>query len=276
MNSTDERSPVNARALPPDSPNTSDCDCASDSAGIVRAISILTLSVPVEELLNEKSLTLYGYLPLSYVAMQTVGEATQTLGAIRSHWGRGTWANPATIAAAAFLAESTVRRRHLPKLLEIGYLIVRKVRGSKGWRNEYVFNSEKLLRPWFDGKRATLPRWAAAMLPEWSYRAIYATILQRCRATALGSNDRLTMRDVAFGGYGRHNWSLSKLSKLTGLNRASVVRAKEFLISNGWIESGGKDRRGELLFVAPSKQIPHAVLRRVHETTRGMMFKKKS
>lgn len=230
----------------------------------------------VGQLVDDDQLKVFGYLLLSFHAMQKVGGATQTISAIRSHWGKSTWADPRTIAVAACLDESTVRRRHLPKLVKVGFLDKTHMPSRLGERCVWSL-SGKLASGYFTTKRATLPRWAALSLPEWSYRAVYATVLQRSLATARGSANGpvpLEVEDVASGNYGRHNFSISHLCGLTGLNRESVVRAKEYLLDQHWLTWSEGYGHGKELYLNSELFIPYTTLQEAHRTTRSVMFKK--
>jgi hypothetical protein len=231
--------------------------------------------VPVSELVSEDALATYGYLLLPICVMQTAGSAAQTVAGIRSHWGRKTFADERTIAVAACLDESTVRRRHLPKLYRLKQMCFRMIESPKGKRREWYFTVDMQAAGYFTKKSVTLPRWAALALPEWSYRAVYATVLQRSLATARGSKNgpvELDTDAVLWGGYGRHNFSLSHLCTITGLGRKAVADAKAYLLRAGWLTWDEGTGRGQELFIDGEKISPTNVLRRAHETTRSMMF----
>lgn len=225
----------------------------------------------VFELTTEESLQTYGYLPLGFVLMQRVGSAAQTFGAIRSHWGKATFADPRTIAVAACLDESTVRRRHLPKLLASEFLRIGRKETPNGSRREYHLQGKP---EWFNGKFATLPTWAALMLPEWSYRAMYAMVIQRARAGAGGSKGGvgLEFSDFAWGGYGCDRLPLTAIAAKTGLSRRAVFAAKSYLIDEGWLEKGERIKGSDTLRLNAGKEIPADLLVRAHKTTRAMMF----
>src|SRR5262245_44365925 len=125
--------------------------------------------VAVGDLLSEDKLDVYGYLLLPIAVMQTAGSAAQTVAGIRSHWGRKTFADERTIAVAACLDESTVRRRHLPKLYRLKQMCFRMIDSVKGKRREWYFTTDMQAAGYFTKKSITLPRWAALLLPEWSY-----------------------------------------------------------------------------------------------------------
>ena len=173
--------------------------------------------------------------------------------------------------------ESTVRRRHFPKLQGLKYLDKRMIPSRQGQRCLWFLTSV-LAGGYFGTKRATLPRWAALMLPEWSHRAVYATVLQRSLATSRGSRKgpvEVGLDDVLWGGYGRHNFSIGHLCKLTGLTRKSVVDAKRYLLHHDWLTWDEGAGRGEELFIHDALIIPADVLQRAHQTTRSMMFSKR-
>jgi hypothetical protein len=229
---------------------------------------------PVGELITEDALVLYGYLLLPIGVMQAAGSAAQTVAGIRSHWGRATYADPRTIAVAACLDESTVRRRHLPKLFRMEWVGHRMIKSQLGHRREYYF-AAPMRSAYHDKKSATLPRWAALAIPEWSYRAVYAVILQRSLATSRGSQGgpvELDTLDVIVGGYGRHNFSLSHLQTMTGLGRKAVVDAKVWLVANEWLSVDGNYGRGDELSPNDQKSVPASVLKEAFETTRQSMF----
>jgi hypothetical protein len=235
-------------------------------------------AVPVSELLTDTMLDTYGYLLLPISVMQTAGSAAQTVAGIRSHWGRKTFADERTIAVAACLAESTVRRRHLPKLYRHRLMCFRMIDSQKGKRREWYFTTDMQAAGYFTKKSVTLPRWAALSLAEWSHRAIYAAVLQRSLATARGSKNgpvELDNEAVLWGGYGRHNFSLSNLSKITGLGRHAVIEAKSYLLHHGWLTWDTGYGRGEELFINGDKTIPVATLQKASQTTRAMMFSKR-
>jgi hypothetical protein len=232
-------------------------------------------TIPVSELLSEQKLDLYGYLLLPIAVMRTAGSAAQTVAGIRSHWGRKTYADERTIAVAACLDESTVRRRHLPKLRQLRFMDWNLIDSPRGKRRLWYFTKDMQAAGYWTAKAATLPRWAALLLPEWSYRAVYATVLQRALATSRGSRNghvELEIGDTLWGGYGRHNFSLSHLVKLTGLTRESVVAAKHYLLNTNWLTRDTGYGRGEELFINGDLAIPAATVQRAHETTRSMMF----
>src|SRR5262245_38978919 len=108
--------------------------------------------------------------------MQSAGSAAQTVAGMRSHWGRKTFAYERTIAAAACLHESTVRRRHLHKLRKLEQMRFRMIGSAKGKRREWYFTQVMWAGGYFAKKSITLPRWAALALAEWSHRAVYAAV----------------------------------------------------------------------------------------------------
>lgn len=227
------------------------------------------------DLLSEDALHTFGYLLLPIAVMQKAGSAAQTVAGIRSHWGTKTWADPRTIAAASCLDESTVRRRHLPKLHALKFIGHRYVQGKQAKRSEWYFCKDMADAGYFVKKSVSLPRWAALSLPEWSYRAVYATVLQRGLATSRGSQNGsvpLDIDDVLWGGYGRHNFSLSHLQHVTGLGRHAVIDAKEYLLQAGWLTWDHGIGRGQELYVNSDLLIPLSTLQKASETTRTMMF----
>lgn len=253
------------------------------TAAILESVDIAQAkSRTMGELLSEESLKAYGYLPLAYEVMQDVGGAAQTVAGIRSHWGDRTWAQPETIAAAACLDESTVRRRHLPKLIKEGYVGMRAITSKVKPANksqEYFLTLAKCGVAWYRSKWATLPRWAALMLREWSQRAVYAVILQTARSVAVASQHgplNLDILEVIQGGYARAKFSLSDLQSKTGLARHTVIAAKRYLVDEGWIIRVAAKSSGEELIVNVLKTIPLATLGKAYQTTRKNMFKKSS
>jgi hypothetical protein len=232
--------------------------------------------VSVSQLIDDTHLDLYGYLLLPFGVMQKAGSATQTVAGIRSHWGRETFADERTIATAACLDESTVRRRHLPKLFRMEWMGHRMIESRLGHRREWYF-AKPMAAAYFGKKSATLPRWAALSLPEWSYRAVFATVLQRSLATSRGSKSgpvALDTEAVLWGGYGRHNFSLSHLCNMTGLTRRSVIDAKHYLLANKWLTWDRSFGRGEELYLNSDLIIDASTLQEAHRTTRSQMFSK--
>jgi hypothetical protein len=233
--------------------------------------------MPVTDLLSDKMLDTYGYLLLPFGIMQTAGSATQTVAAIRSHWGRRTFADERTIAAAACLDESTVRRRHLPKLFRLRFLCHHMIESRLGHRREWFFTTDLRDAGYWTTKSATLPRWAALLLPEWSHRAIFATVLQRSLATSRGSQNGpvpLEIDAVISGNCGRHNFTLKHLGDLTGLGRHAVLDAKTYLLEHKWLIWEENLRKGQQLYINGDLVIPATTLQEAHTTTRSMMFRR--
>lgn len=229
----------------------------------------------VGDLLTEEKIDAYGYLPLAVGAMQAAGSAVQTVGGIRSHWGRKVYADERTIAKASCLSESTVRFRHMPKLLALKYIAYDWIESPNGKRKDWRFTVTMQNAGYKNF--LTLPRWAALSLPKWSYRVVYAAVLQRTLATVRGSQKNemaLEVEDVASGNYGRHNFSLSDLEKITGLGRHTVIDAKKYLCSSQsqWLVFESSSVRGHDLLVNLEKEIPESVLGEAYQTTRRVMF----
>jgi hypothetical protein len=228
---------------------------------------------PVSELVSDDALKANGYLALPFAAMEKAGSATQTIANIRSHWPskRATFADEETIAMAACVDESTVRRRHLPKLAEVGYVLHRMINTDRGTRRrEFYFTVAMKLDGYWDKNFASLPRWAALILPEWSQRVIYATVLQNSLAAARGSRSgpvALENEQVLRGEYGRHIFSLGSLGKKTCLSRNSVNHAKAYLIENEWLTREKGNHRGEELFINLDRLIPLGKLQEAYETS---------
>lgn len=161
-------------------------------------------------------------------AMVDVGAATQTLAAVRRLASKSgeTFASVRVIADLACLQRRTVQR-HLDELVDGGWLEYR----SRQKRRTPTYKVPKVLLNSNDAmKFGILPRWAAAMLPTWAERAVFALVVSR---DALNEKlaDETEIEDVDM--YGRLQYSLRLLAQDSGLSMSSVERGKAKLVERG-------------------------------------------
>jgi DNA-binding IscR family transcriptional regulator len=155
-----------------------------------------------------------GYLRLTHFAMQRVGEAARTLGALldlADRRSQSTRASLTTITQKCGLPRRTVQR-HLQKLQTNGLIEVRPSRGPSTYRiSDETWNTRI--------KYAAMPRWRFA--GSWAATAVFSWLLSRvCMVEKLEQK----------GGCVDRQWaSLREISHDTGLSKRSVARALQML-----------------------------------------------
>jgi DNA-binding MarR family transcriptional regulator len=199
-----------------------------------------SLDVPSLRVVNDEPTTLTAagvldedYLQLPRAAMQAVGPATQTLGAILRLTGNRTFRTIDEYAGLAWLKRRTVMR-HLDTLVEAGWLedLGRERMTSGRVRRTVTYRLTE--RATESRKRyAMLPRWAARAFPTWASRAVFALVVSRHVMV-----QRKTEDDRGNSGLEEHStYSLSRLVEESGLHKESVLDAKQWLVGEGLIEA---------------------------------------
>jgi predicted ArsR family transcriptional regulator len=175
--------------------------------------------------LTDRSILDEDYLPLSRKAMQQVGEAAQTLGAMLYITHSETYISVPKLAEIACVGIRTCRR-HLDKLVGGGW-IVRGKRGQTLSGRPRRTPTYRITKQTLDGKKpyATLPRWAARMLPTWKERCVIALIVSRHMLIVRKTEDQHENAGIEE----RTRYSLRKLIEDSGLCRQSVIDAKREL-----------------------------------------------
>lgn len=216
------------------------------------------------------------YYPLSEVkrhdclgllrdAMAEVGAASQTLAAMR-RLARKT--DSCTFASADTIAEIACRplrtcERDLAKLSESGW--VRPLGRQKRRTVTYEVH-EAVLNEDGSASFATLPRWAAAFLPSWTQRAVFAAIVSR------NSLNDFIAEEHKIDDCCRLQYPAKLLAKDTGLSVRAVGLAKEELQRAGLIvieridacrdELGQLRPTGDSLFLNAQFAVPGALFNR--------------
>lgn len=192
------------------------------------------------ETVGDSVATCRDYLPLSRYAMELVGAAAQTLGAVyvlaSEARGRQIFETVDTIAQSAVLPKRTVQS-HVAKLVEAGWLesLGRQLLpGSKHRRRRTV--TLKLTRGALDHKEpfGMLPRWAATSLANerggsWAERAVFACLFSAAKypESELAEQGCLD---------GREFCSLTSLRKQTALTWPSIRAARDKLERGGLVK----------------------------------------
>jgi DNA-binding MarR family transcriptional regulator len=197
-------------------------------------------------------------------AMQRVGPASQTLGAVRAMAaGSGeTFASVPVIAERACLPIRTVER-HLERLVQNNWL---QRRGREKRRTPTYIVPNDLLNRSDALKFAILPRWAARLLTTWAERAVFASIVSRdSLLEVIGDGSGLDVHQ-------RGDYSLHVLAQETGLSRQSICNAKLRLVQRDliiieramcWRDHLGRCRTyADTLFLNPDFQVPEQLIDR--------------
>ena len=160
--------------------------------------------------------------------MMQVGASTQTLAAVRRLANKSgeTFASVRVIADLACLQRRTVQR-HLDELVAYDWL---QYRSRQKRRTPTYIVPKSLLNSNDAMKFGILPRWAAASLPTWAERAVFALVVSR---DALNEKlaDETEIEEVDI--HGRLQYSLRHLAQDSGLSTSSVERAKAKLVNRG-------------------------------------------
>jgi len=172
------------------------------------------------------------YLQLPRAAMQDVGPATQTLGAVLRLTSNRTFRTIDEYAELAWLKRRTVMR-HLDALVEAGWLKDLGRERMPSGRVRRTVTYELTAKATESRRRyAMLPRWAAGAFPTWATRAVFSLVVSRHVMVQRKIDD-----DRANIGIEEHeSYSLSRLVEESGLHKDSVLDAKRWLIEQGFIE----------------------------------------
>lgn len=160
------------------------------------------------------------YLVLPRLAMNQVGAAAQTLGAVYRLTNNNLFHQVERVAEVASLKPPTCRR-HFTRLCQSGWMkkIGRQRRRTVTYKLTDTAKIEK--RPY-----GALPRWAAAALGSWSGRAVFSLMVSRHRLIDEQGIDMCGDRSF---------FSIEHLMRDTGLSRPSVVSAKQQLEARGLV-----------------------------------------
>ncbi len=186
------------------------------------------------------------WLKLPLLALQDIGPATQTLGAILSISRRETFTSLRKIALRARLPVPTAKK-HIAKLHEAGWITnLGRERSPAGYlrRTATLKVTKKTIAGISDGTRyAGLPWWACCRIRRvghlpWHAKVVLAVAVSRLMALNKAVQDQdgcgadaddLQGSIENFGGDDRFGFSLSRLQRETALSRESVVHGKQWL-----------------------------------------------
>lgn len=178
--------------------------------------------------LNDAEAITGDFLMLTRGAMKQCGSSSQTLAALFRFSGKSgeCFASLNTIADMAVLSRRTVEL-HLKKLARKGAIVqkgktmsdkTKKLRLTKTYK---IADAAKLSKEY---GFCPLPRWAAAMLPTWAERAVFAAVASRAQLIeAVEMNGKGTAED-------REAMSLRQIQRMTFLTRDSIAVAKDALV----------------------------------------------